>query len=296
MRNFRFGFTVDSPGSQRELAQICGTAEAWGYDVVLAVDHLGPERSSPFSVLVAAAYASERLRVGTHVLNIGYWNPSILAREVATAVRLSEGRLELGIGSGIVKAQYDAARIPWQPFQERMDRLNATIDEVEKLLSTEHGLGLPPLMVGGSSDRALGIAAEHADIASFGGRYQVPGEPPGTLRFVTPAEADKGVEFLRARAGSRADEIETNSFILHVEVTDDRHAAAERIAAARDPHFLVQDAQHALETPFMLLGTEEEIARQLIEGRERYGFSYITVRRPHMELFGPIIERVRQLE
>ncbi|MCP2341960.1 TIGR03621 family F420-dependent LLM class oxidoreductase [Actinomadura rupiterrae] len=296
MRNFRFGFTVDSPGDQDELSRLCGTADSYGYDVALAVDHLGPDRSSPFSVLMATAFASRRLHVGTHVLNIGYWNPSILAREVATLVRLTEGRFELGIGFGIVKAQYDAARIPWHPFDKRMDLVAASIEEMNGLLSAEHGLEPPPLLVGGASPRALGIAAELADIASFGGRFQVPGEEPGTLRFITAEEADKGVEFLREKTGSRIDEMEVNSFILHVEVTDDRRAAGERIAAAREPHFLVEDAEHALDTPFMLIGTEEQIARQLLENRERYGFSYITVRRPHLETFGPVIKRVRELE
>ncbi|MFC4911415.1 TIGR03621 family F420-dependent LLM class oxidoreductase [Actinomadura gamaensis] len=296
MRKFRFGFTIDSPGDQAELGRICATADSYGFDVALAVDHLGPGRSSPFSVLMATAFASRRLHVGTHVLNIGYWNPSILAREVATLVRLTEGRFELGIGSGIVKAQYDAARIPWHPFERRMDLVAATVGEMKGLLAEEHGLEPPPLLVGGASRRALGIAAAIADIASFGGRFQVPGEEPGTLRFITSEEADKGVEFLRAEAGSRFDEIEVNSFVLHVEVTGDRRAVAERIAAAREPHFLVEDAEHALDTPFMLIGTEEQIARRLLENRERYGFSYVTIRRPHMEVFGPIIKRVRELE
>lgn len=296
MRDFRFGFTVDSPATQRELTALCGTAEGYGYDVALAVDHLGPERSSPFSVLMATAFASRRLHVGTHVLNIGYWNPSILAREVATLVRLTEGRFELGIGSGIVKAQYDAARIPWQPFDGRMDRVAATIDEMNGLLDAEPGVRRPPLLVGGASSRALAIAAERADIASFGGRFQVPGEEPGTLRFITSAETGKAVEFLHGAAGSRRDELEVNSFILHVEVTGDRRAAAQRIADAREPHFLVDDADHALDTPYMLIGTEEEIARQLLENRERYGFSYVTIRRPHLDAFGPIIKRVRELQ
>ena len=53
--------------------------------------------------------------------------------------------------------------------------------------------------------------------------------------------------------------------------------------------------EEMLECPFLLLGTEEEIARQIIESRERYGFSYFSVQRPHMELLGPVIKRVRSL-
>jgi hypothetical protein len=50
-----------------------------------------------------------------------------------------------------------------------------------------------------------------------------------------------------------------------------------------------------LECPFLVMGTEEQIARQIIESRERYGFSYLTVQRPHMELLGPVLKRVRSL-
>jgi probable F420-dependent oxidoreductase len=295
MRDFRFGCTIDSPGSQRELADTLRSLDAYGYDIAFAVDHLGPGRSSPFPTVVAAALTDARLRVGTLVLNIGYWNPAILARDVATAVRLTDRRFELGLGSGIVKAQYDAAGIPWQPFNERMDRITATLDEVGELLSAEDDVARPPLLIGGTSERALRIAAERADIVSFGGRLQVPGRPPGTLRFITAAETAERMAFFQAAAGTRAGEIELNSFIVVIEVTDDRRAAAERMFAAQEPFFLVDGVEQALESPFLLIGTEEEIARQLLDNRERYGFTYISVRRPHMELFGPIIKRVRSL-
>ena len=100
MRDFRFGFTLATHGSQRELIQTCRTAEAFGYDIALAVDHLGPGRSSPFQSALAAALASDRLRVGTFVINTGFWNPWVLAREVATVQRMSGGRFELGLGAG----------------------------------------------------------------------------------------------------------------------------------------------------------------------------------------------------
>ncbi|GAB3975704.1 TIGR03621 family F420-dependent LLM class oxidoreductase [Actinoallomurus acanthiterrae] len=295
MRDFRFGFTLGSVPSYRELTDTIATAEAYGFDVALAVEHLGTGRTSPFQGLLAAAAVADRLRIGTYVLNNGYWNPTILAREVATAVRLSGGRFELGLGAGIVKEQYDAARIPWHPFGERMDRLAATIEEVDALLALEEDVERPPLLLGGASERALRVAAERADIVSFGGRFQLPGEPPGTMRIIKAAEADQRVEFFREVAGPRADEMEWNAFVLVVEVTDDRRAVAERIAAENVPYLQLDDVRDALESPFMLIGTEEEIARRILENRERYGFSYICVQRPHMDVLGPVIKRVRDL-
>lgn len=292
MRDFRFGFSLATHNSQRELAQTCRTAEAYGFDVAVAVDHLGPGRASPFQSALAAAYATERLQVGTYVINCGFWNPWVLAREVTTTVRLTGGRFELGLGTGVVKPQFDAARIPWHPFQERVDKLAATVDELDELLAAEENLPRPPLLIGGISERTLRLAAERADIVSFGSRMQVPGEPPGTLRVVTAAETEQRVEFFRAAAGSRAEDIEWNAFVLDVEVTDDRRAAAERVAAEYAPYTTVDEA---LESPFLLFGTQDEIARQVIENRERYGFTSTYVQRPHMAALGQSIRRVRSL-
>jgi alkanesulfonate monooxygenase SsuD/methylene tetrahydromethanopterin reductase-like flavin-dependent oxidoreductase (luciferase family) len=80
--------------------------------VVFAADHLGIP--APFPLLVAAADATERMRVGTLVLNAPFWNPALLAREVATTDILTGGRLELGLGAGHTKWEFDAAGIEWQ--------------------------------------------------------------------------------------------------------------------------------------------------------------------------------------
>jgi len=292
MRGFRFGFTLATHDSPAELAQTCGTAQAYGYDAALAVDHLGTGRSAPFQTALAAALATEHLRVGTFVLNIGLWNPTVLAREVATALRLTSGRFELGLGAGTVKSQFDAAGIAWHDLAGRMDQLRAAILTLRELLVREQGLTPPPLMIGGTSGHALRLAAGHADIASFGGRVQVPGQPFGTLRLLTAQETTRRVESFRSLAGPRLPEIELNAFIIDVEVTDDREAAAERIVAD-DPGQMTPE--QALDSPFVLIGSEEEIARQILERRERYGFSYFTVQRHHMAALGPSIKRVHDL-
>jgi probable F420-dependent oxidoreductase len=292
MRDLRFAFTLATHDSQRELAQTCRTAEDFGFDTAVAVDHLGPGRTAPFQGALAAALACERLRVGTYVINTGFWNPSVLAREVATAVRLTGGRLELGLGTGVVKAQFDAAGIRWHGFRGRVGKLTETLEQLDKLLAAEDGLDRPPVLVGGGSDATLRLAAERADIVSFGGRVQVPGQPPGTLGIIDGDTAARRVEYLRSVAGPRWPALELNAFVLAVEVTGDRRAAAERIVA-EDPGPLT--VEQALDTPFLLLGTEEEIVEQLLAHRERYGFTYFSVQRPHLVPLGPCVRRVREL-
>jgi alkanesulfonate monooxygenase SsuD/methylene tetrahydromethanopterin reductase-like flavin-dependent oxidoreductase (luciferase family) len=188
----------------RELADLCRTAEAFGYDVVLGTDHLSS--GSPFSPLIAAAAASERLRVGTLTINNEFWNPALLAREAITVDMLTEGRLELGLGAGHMKWEFESAGIPWSPFAERADRLRQSIEAVRELFThgvaepdsaarvrevfgrpelkpvQRHGFGGsgPPLLVGGTgpADPRAVVASHHRCEC----RHQPAGAaPPGNL-------------------------------------------------------------------------------------------------------------------
>ena len=317
-RDFRFSFNVFGLTTRQAFAGRCREAERHGYDTVFAADHLG--LPAPFPLLVAAAEATERMRVGILVLNAAFWNPALLAREVATTDILTGGRLEVGLGAGHMKWEFDEAGIGWQPFTARAERLNSTIADLGRFFRSgfeqlpdvvtpprpvqHQGFGGsgPPLIVGGTGDRILRIAAEHADIVSVAGVYQVRGQPPGIFRVGRAAEADERVRFARACAGPRADLIEWHVLVQSVTVTDDRRAAAEamadrqrRMAAERnvtDPA-AVLSASELLETPFHLIGTIDEIAGQLRASRERWGFSYITVHAPFMEALAPVIGRLR---
>src|SRR5215475_12690281 len=173
MRDFRFSFYIFGITSREAFVAKCREAEEYGYDTVFAADHLG--LPAPFPLLVAAAEATRRLRVGTLVLNVAFWNAALLAREVATADILTDGRLELGLGSGHMKWEFDEAGIDWQGPAARAAALERTIGELDRYFSTEfaqlpagrsgptpvqragfggHG---PPLLIGGTGDAVLRI-------------------------------------------------------------------------------------------------------------------------------------------
>jgi probable F420-dependent oxidoreductase len=319
MRDFRFSYNNSSASPSRaEFVAECRAAEEFGYDTVFAADHLGIP--APFPVLVAAAEATQRLRVGTLVLNAAFWNPALLAREVATTDILTDGRLELGLGSGHMKWEFDEAGIGWHGPAARAAALERTIAELQRFFSTEFaqlrdgeagpkplqrtgfgGYG-PPLLVGGTGDAVLRIAAQHAQIVGVAGIYQVKGQSPGTFRLASTAEVDERIAFTRAQAGVRADEIEWHLLVQAVVVTDDRRSAAEKLVAEQHNRYeslgvtdeqAVLTVEEALESPFLLIGTIDEIAAQLRRSRERWGYSYITVHGQYMRAFGPVIERVR---
>ena len=234
MREFRFGVNVGDGSEVREFAR---QVEDLGFDVLLAADHLGG--AAPFPLLAAAAAVTERLRLGTYVVNAPFWNPSMLAREFATVDVISGGRVEVGLGSGHMKSEFDAAGIPWEGFDARADRLAATIGELDRLFGEGGQKPLPvqrprpPLLIGGTSDRLLRLAAEHADIVAFAGIFQVKGAEPGRFRSATAAEMDERVAFYRsarAAVGGRADGQEYGLLLQWVQLGDDPRAIAEQLA------------------------------------------------------------------
>jgi len=318
MRSFRFSFNIFGVTTAQAFGDTCREGERYGYETIFAPDHLGIP--APFPLLVAAAQATERMRVGTLVLNAGFWNAALLGREIATTDILTDGRLEVGLGAGHMKWEFDEAGIAWEPFGARAERLGQLIGDLRRHFTTRpphlragadppvpvqrRGFGGsgPPLIVGGTGDRILKIAAEHADIVGVAGVYQVPGQPPGTFRLGTAEEADERVRFVRDHAGPRAERIEWHLLVQVVIITDDRRAAAEELIAEERrtatqrgvaEHEAVLTVAQALETPYLLIGTSDEIADQLRASRERWGFSYITVHQPYMRALVPVVERLR---
>lgn len=308
---FRFSFNVFGLDSPQRFAEMCRRAERHGYDAVFAADHLG--MAAPFPLLLAAAQASERLTVGTLVLNAPFWNPALLAREIATTDILTGGRLEIGLGAGHMRWEFDEAGIEWAPFERRAHQLRATILELGRLFAADgfpqqarlrerfdmpglrpvqrYGFGGhgPPLIVGGTANRILRIAAEHADIISIPGAFQIQGQPPGTLRIGTAIEAEQRVRYARDCAGVRADQLQWHVLVQLVVVTDDRRAGAAKVLEQYGQLMTVDELLH---TPFVLIGTIEEMAEQVLRNRERYGFTYYTVHEPYMDTFAPVIEKV----
>jgi probable F420-dependent oxidoreductase len=301
-RPFRFGVSLLSPAPAAEWRATCRRAEDLGYDVILVPDHLG--MPAPFPALVAAAAATERPRLGTFVLNAGFWNPALLAREVATTDALTGGRLELGLGTGYVRAEHDAAGLPWGSARERVDHLRRTVGELDRLLDSDEFPGsgpLPnggspaprsarrtrvPLLIGADGDRMLRLTAEHADIAAFTGARTLPG---GKLEPVTAGEFGERVGRYGEFAAGREEPAELNLLIQIVVVTEDRGGAV-RPWLPRIPHLT---EEQVLELPIVLVGTLEQIVEQVRAQRERSGISYLTVLEPNMEVFAPVVEALR---
>ncbi|CAM2778788.1 LLM class F420-dependent oxidoreductase [Saccharomonospora xinjiangensis] len=273
-----------------ELVESARRAEGLGYDVVCVPDHLG--LPAPFPALVLAAQATSRVRVGTFVLNAAFYNPVLLAREVASTDRFVGGRLDLGLGAGYVKEEFEAAGMPFPSPGERVDHLSRTVAELRRVFETEQPAPVqrpaPPILLGGHGDRMLRLAGREADIVGFTGISFLPTGPV----LADEEELDERVALVREAARGRAVEPEFNLLVQRVVVTSDRAAALASLE--REFEGLPGASADFLgRLPYLLVGTPDEIAEQVRAHRARYGISYFTVLDDYLTDFAPVIERLR---
>jgi alkanesulfonate monooxygenase SsuD/methylene tetrahydromethanopterin reductase-like flavin-dependent oxidoreductase (luciferase family) len=144
-------------------------AESAGFDSVWIGDHLkcpAPVLDAT-TCLGAAAAVTDRVTLGFSVMLLGLRQSAWAAKQIATLQHLSAGRLALGVGvGGEFPQEYAAAEVPLTGRGARLD------DALERLPALLAGVGepelepaapMPPLLVGGRSDRALERAARFAD-------------------------------------------------------------------------------------------------------------------------------------
>ncbi|MBP2707904.1 TIGR03621 family F420-dependent LLM class oxidoreductase [Microbispora sp. RL4-1S] len=276
----RFGVVlITEDCSRAQWMDKCRRAEALGYDVIAVPDHLN--LLSPFPSAMLAAEATEKAVIGTYVLNASLHRPAVLARDVATTDRLTGGRLEVGLGAGYVRAEFEAAGVPFGAA----DRLRALRDATGALAAL--GDARPPLLIGGHGDRVLRLAAERAEIVSFtGAPYRA---EFGRTALVDADEMAERVAYVRSAAGVRAPRLELNVLSKGTVLTRDRRAG---VAALRR-YAPDLGTDRLLEVPTLFVGTAGQIAEQVLHHGERYGFSYFTVMESSMEAFGAVIERLR---
>lgn len=306
MRPFRFGVQLGAAWSRRAWFDKARVAEDLGYDVVLTADHLDPDAPPPFLGLPLVAEATSRLRVGTFVCNNDLRHPVVLAHEAAMVDLLTDGRLELGIGAGWAKAEYDAAGLSFDPPRVRVDRFEEAVTVVSGLLRGERVAfrgahyavdhqqvaarqsPRPPLLIGGDGPRMLGIAARLADIVGLVGlRSKRDGSfvPAG----MTTGAVRQRLDRVRTAAGDRFGNLELNILVQRVELTDTPLQAA----AALSGHLAGVEPESVLSSPFVLLGTPGQIADRLLEQRHTLGISYPVVFERDMHAMAEVIARLR---
>jgi probable F420-dependent oxidoreductase len=246
--------------------------EGLGFDVIAIPDHLAA--AAPLPTLTAIAEASSTIRIGTYVLNAGFYQPALLGRDVAALEVLSGGRLELGLGAGYVREEFEAAELPFPSARARVDHL----EHVTTYLRRAHP-GVP-LLVAGDGDRVLTLAARTAQIVGLTGG-------PGRQGEADPLA--ERVAFVRAAAGDRFADLELNLMIS---------AAPSDSSPMPDLSFPRRHApdlpdEEVLAFPGVMSGSPRDIADTLIDYRDRLGITYITVLAPFADYVARAIAELR---
>lgn len=303
MRPFRFGVQASRVTSAEEWLATAREAEALGYHVLTQADHL-IEQLAPLPALAAAAAVTTRLRLGTLVLCNDFRHPAVLAKEIATLDLLSGGRVEVGLGAGWLREEYDQSGIAYEAPGRRIERLQESVTVLKALWSGEpvefsgdhytlRGLrGLPrpvqrphpPLHIGGGGRRVLSLAGREADIVGI--HYNL-AEGDFTERTMQGADTAAKVEWVRQAAGARFAGLELACMLFEVVVTDRPREAAERVG---DRFGLPVD--EVLRAPNFLIGTVAEMATQVEARRRHFGLSYLTVTAEAMRDFAPVLAQL----
>ena len=186
-----FEWIPDDVPAAEALADLGRRAEAAGFESLWVMDHLiqipqvGREWDAmlePFATLTHLAAATDRCRLGVLVSPVTTRPVGVLAKLVATLDVLSDGRAVCGVGAGSSATEHEAYGIPFGPPGERLDLLEETIAALRVIwgsgaksfagdhISIDRAVGYPrplqdpmPILVGGSGERTLRIAARLAD-------------------------------------------------------------------------------------------------------------------------------------
>jgi probable F420-dependent oxidoreductase len=309
MRPFRFGVNVRGARSRAEWVEKARKIEELGYSALTVPDHL-TDLFAPMPAALSAAEATKHLRVGTNVLNNDLRHPVLVAREAATVDLLTDGRLQLGLGAGSLRSEYDQAGLGFDPGGTRVERLAEAVTIIKSLLKGEqvtfagrhyrvtgHTIARlpvqrphPPILIGGNGPRLLALAAREADIVGFSGiTFRRGGAAPPDLSGWRVSSIDERVQLVRGVAGvERYARLELNALVQRVVVTDNRGKAAEELTSRWSQ--LTPD--EILQSPYVLIGTVDQMVEDLQLCRERWGISYYVIFEPYLDAFAPVVARL----
>ena len=316
MKPFRF---LADPGDVSDgptLAEAARRAEAMGYAALIYPDHV----VAPFGMvplLAWAAAATDRLRVAPFVANNDLRHPALLAQDLATLDVLSGGRVEVAVGAGWNRPEYDALGIGFDPVGVRVGRLTEAVAVIkgcfgdgpfsfagEHYAITRHD-GLPkpaqrpgpPLFIGGGGRRVLTLAGREADIVGLAPRT-LPSAAGGPIvrsdpRSITIAATEEKLGWVREAAGDRFGALELNVYPTGSapQLTDHpRTAAADILDGIRARTGVELDVDDYLESPHVFIGSVDGLVAKLRELRERLGISSFML--GDADTLAPVVERL----
>jgi probable F420-dependent oxidoreductase len=306
-RPFELLADARAPMPASELGALARRAEQAGFHAFVVPDHL-LDQLSPVPAMAVIAAATERLRVGAFVLNNDLRHPAVLAQDLASLDVLSEGRLDVAIGAGWNRAEYDGIGLTFDDGPVRVSRLEEAVAVLKGCFGdgpfsyagrhyriTDHDAGPqpvqrphPPFMIGGGGRRILSLAAREAQIVGL-----APTAPGGQLRRFTRETTRQQVAWVREAAGARFDELVLNAYpSFHpLTITDDTRGEARRVADALRQHAGVDlTDEEVLDSAHLYIGSLDALVEKIERLREELGISSFMLGEP--DEMWPLVERL----
>jgi probable F420-dependent oxidoreductase len=298
----RFATQSGGAPSGQEWIDRAKRLEALGYGTLAMPDHMVGGAWAAMPALAVAATVTQRLRVGTLVIDNDFRNPTVFARECATLDMVTSGRFELGIGAGWLHRDYQSTGIPFDRGRVRVARLAEAVTLMKRLFTEEQVTFAgehyrveraecrpkpvqqphPPFLIAGGGPDILALAGREANIAAIvPAGVTVSGKiPPENFRLETIGDQ---VEILRKAAGARFGEMELAMF-LDCALTEDREKTIAEMAekAKAEPDDLRRNAYRGI-------GSLREIRDHIVRVRDAVGITYFCLRGPDVESLAPIV-------
>jgi len=272
---FRFVVVGTNAPSRSAWIALAQRIEELGYSSLFVPDALGYPNSS-LSALAVAATATTKLRVGSFMFVNDYRHPALLAKEIATLDRLSDGRVELGLGAGNNPFDFQQLGIPFDQAGVRVSRFVEGFSLIKQFFSGEtvnfsgnyytttelHPVPTPvqqphpPILIGSQGRRMLTLAAREANI----------------IVLMPPIE--EKLAWIREAAGERFEHLEFGQPAVGIEVTEGPPATAL--------------APRGMQVATRRMSTQQAV-EHFLEQREHYGISYIQVVEGQLENFLPVL-------
>lgn len=310
MRAFHFLADVSRLVDGAELAARAQRAEQLGYHCVVLPDHLLGQLS-PVVTMATVAAATSTLRMSAFVMNNDLRHPAVLAQDLASIDVLSGGRLDVAIGAGWNKPEYDAIGMTFDLTPMRQARLAESITVLKGLFAgsafsfagefyaiTDFAGGPvpiqrphPPFFIGGGGRRTLSLAGREADIVGLSPRM-LPNATVDAASLTLAATREK-IGWVRDAAGDRFGSLEFNVYpaTWPVTVTDNLRAEARRVIdGLRSRTGIELTEAEVIDSPHLFIGSIDRLVEKFLQLREELGISSILL--GEIDELTPVLERL----
>ncbi len=284
-------------------------AEELGFDTAFVPDHYVFESLGALQtdipayelnfVMATLAQRTKKIRIGSHVACLLFRHPAMQARLFAQVDEASGGRLVAGVGAGWTRAEFEMMGIDFPPVSERLKIMDEAVAIIRGLwrgepfsfegayfslrdaicLPTPVQKPAPPLMLGGSGNGILRRAGQWADVIHMVPAIGAAGTTTlDSVREFTDGSLGEKLERVRRaeeKAGRPPGSVRFATTIFNYAMT--ASAAETRAMAENLSAVFGLSPEEILHHPVVLIGTPEEMERELRRRERKHGLSLLAV-------------------